>query len=233
MMHFAPGTSVVDKIDDVAVSTRWHRAHGRQTRRQRAVRQQLLTPQQEKALVDHLLQLHRNGYLARVKHLRSLMGILMANGQEPAKDWPQAFYKRHPELKAVSMKAIDWQRHEKNIRAKVEHWFEIMNKQLSQRDIVQENVYNMDETGVLLSDLNTVKVIVSSSDARRNRGVGLRRTMITAVEYISADGRCLPPLIIWPGKTLRATWIAHNTPGWHYACNETGYMNSKLKSILG
>jgi hypothetical protein len=145
-MHFAPGTAVLDKTDDVAVSTRWHRAHGRRTRRQRAVRQQLLTPQQENALVDHLLQLHRNGYPARVKHLRSLAGILMNNGQEPAKDWPQAFCKRHPELKAVSMKAIDWQRHEKNIRAKVEHWFEIMDKQLSQRDIVQENVYNMDET---------------------------------------------------------------------------------------
>jgi hypothetical protein len=115
-------------------------------------------------------------------HLRSLAGILMNNGQEPAKDWPQAFYKRHPELKAVSMKAIDWQRHEKNIRVKVEHWFEIMDKQLSQRDIIQENVYNMDETGVLLSDLNTVKVIVSRSDAQRNRGVGLRRTMITAIK---------------------------------------------------
>jgi hypothetical protein len=81
----------------------------------------------------------------------------------------------------VSMKAIDWQRHEKSIQAKVEHRFEIMDKQLSQRDIVQENVYNMDETGVLLSDLNTIKVIVSRSDAR-NRGVGLRRTMITAVQ---------------------------------------------------
>jgi hypothetical protein len=120
-MHFAPGTSVVDEIDDVAESTRWHRAHGRQTRRQRAVRQQLLTPQQEKALVDYLLQLPRNGYPARVKHLRSLAGTLMNNGQEPTKDWPPASYKRHPELKAVSMKAIDWQRHEKNIRVKVEH----------------------------------------------------------------------------------------------------------------
>ena len=108
-MHFAPGTAVVDKTDELAASTRWHRAHGRQTRRQRAVRQQLLTPQQEKALVnlDHLLQLHRNGYPARVKHLRSLAGILMNNGREPAKDRPQAFYKRHPELKAMSMKAID------------------------------------------------------------------------------------------------------------------------------
>lgn len=227
-MHFAPGTSVVNTANDVAVSTRWHRAHGRQTRRQRAVRQQLLTPQQEQALVDHLLQLHRNGYPARVKHLRSYAGILMGNGRKPAKDWPQAFYKRHPELKATRMKAIDWQRHEKNIKTKVEKWFEIMDKQLSQRDIVQENVYNMDETGVLLSDLDTVKVLVSRSDARKNRGVGLRRTMITAVECISADGRCLNPFVIWPGKALRATWVSHDTPGWHYACSDTGYMNSKL-----
>jgi hypothetical protein len=80
MLHFALGTSVVDKTDDMAVSTQWHRAHGRQTRRQRAVRQQLLTPQKEKALVDPLLQLHRNSYWARVKHLRSLAGILMNNG---------------------------------------------------------------------------------------------------------------------------------------------------------
>jgi hypothetical protein len=148
MLHFVPGTSVVDKTDDVAVSTRWHRAGGRQTRRQRAVRQQLLTPQQEKALVDPLLQLHRDGYPARVKHLRSLAGIPMNKGQEPAKDWSQAFYKRYPELKDVSMKAIDWQRHEKNIRVKVEHWFEIMDKQLSQRDIVQENVYNMNHSSL-------------------------------------------------------------------------------------
>lgn len=62
----------------------------------------------------------------------------------------------------------------------------------------------MDETGVLLSVLNTVKVLVSRSDMQ-SCYVGLRRTMITAVECISADGRCLPPLIIWPGKTLQNT----------------------------
>jgi hypothetical protein len=77
-----------------------------------------------------------------------------------------------------------------------------MDNQLSQRDIVQEIVYNMDETGLLLSDLNTVKVIVSCSDARRNRGVGLHRTMITAIKWIFKDGKCLAALIIWPGKTL-------------------------------
>lgn len=218
--------------------TRWHRAHGRQTRRQRAEQQQLLTPQQEKALVDYLLRLQRNGYPARVKHLRHFAGVLLSQrgagagsslqGRLPNKDWPQASYKRHPELKAARVRAIDWQRHEKNIRAKVENWFEVMDKQLSERGVLQENVYNMDETGVLLSDLTTMKVLVSRSDAQSRRGVGLRRIMITAVECILADGRCLPPLIIWPGKTLQNTWISHDTPGWHYACSDKGYMNSKL-----
>ena len=92
-MHFAPGTHVVDQANTIPVSTRWHRAHGRQTRRQRAERQQLLTPQQEKALVDHLLRLHKNGYPARVKHLRYFAGILLrqrdaAGSSAPRRRWP-------------------------------------------------------------------------------------------------------------------------------------------------
>lgn len=212
-------------------------SHGRQTRRQRAEQQQLLTPQQEKALVEYLLRLHRNGYPARVKHLRYFAGILLrqryaagssSNYRLPGKDWPQAFHKRHPELKAAKVRAIDWQRHEKNIRSKVEQWFEVMSKELSERDVLQENVYIMDEIGVLLSDLTTMKVLVSRSDAQSRRGVRLRRTMITAVECISAKGRALPPLIIWPGKTLQNTWISHDTPDWHYACSDKGYINSKI-----
>lgn len=86
----------------------------------------------------------------------------------------------------------------------------------------------MNETGILISDLTTMKALVSRGDAQSRRGVGLRRTMITAVECISADGRCLPPLIIWPGKTIQSTWISHDTPDWHYACSDEGYMNSKI-----
>ena len=50
-MHLAPGASITDRERvETPVSTRWHRAHGRQTRGERAVKQQLLTPQEEKAL---------------------------------------------------------------------------------------------------------------------------------------------------------------------------------------
>ena len=64
----------------------------------------------------------------------------------------------------------------------------IMEKQLSQREIAQENVYNMDETILLHNDSNAVNVLVSRNDARKCRGVVLRRTIITAVECILAHG---------------------------------------------
>lgn len=37
-------------------------------------------------------------------------------------------------------------------------------------DITQENVYNMDETGVMLSKLGSVKVLVGQDDRRDYRG---------------------------------------------------------------
>ena len=55
----------------------------------------------------------------------------------------------------------------------------------------------------MLSMLNSVKVLVSKDDTRGYRGARVKRTTITAIEYISADGRCLNPIIIWPAITYR------------------------------
>jgi hypothetical protein len=76
------------------------------------------------------------------------------------------------------------------------HWFEVIGKELRHPAIVPENVYNMDETGVMLSMLGSVKVLVGKDDPRDYRGVGVKRTMVTAIEYISVDGRSLLPMII-------------------------------------
>ncbi|KAM0714155.1 hypothetical protein Q7P37_009716 [Cladosporium fusiforme] len=225
-------------------STQWHRAHGRQSRRDKAIKQQLLTPREEQAIVDFVLKADRNGYPARVKDLRRYAAILLrkrasprgsdhsviapACGLTPGKDWPQAFCKRHPELKVARLRALDWRRHEKNIYAKVVHWFDIMRAQLEETSILQENVYNMDETGVLLSVLGSSKYLVSSDMEKTHRGTSSKRTLITAVECISADGRSLPPLIIFPGADLRSNWVCHRAPDWRFACSKKGYMNSAI-----
>ncbi|KAE8821929.1 hypothetical protein PTNB85_10567 [Pyrenophora teres f. teres] len=86
----------------------------------------------------------------------------------------------------------------------------------------------MDETGVMLSMLGSVKVLVSKDDKRTYRGARVKRTTVTAIECISADSRYLNPMIIWPATTHRSNWTTFPTPGWHYACNESGYTDSNI-----
>jgi hypothetical protein len=94
------------------------------------------------------------------------------------------------------VRSIDWKRHEIHIYDKVTEWFEVIDKVLHDPAILPENVYNMDETGVMLSMLGSVKVLVGKDDLRGHRGAGVKRTLVTAIECISANGRSLPPLII-------------------------------------
>jgi hypothetical protein len=51
----------------------------------------------------------------------------------------------------------------------------------------------MDETGVLLGVLGSFKALVGRDELSKKRGAVVKRTLITAVECISADGSCLDP----------------------------------------
>jgi hypothetical protein len=121
---------------------------------------------------------------------------------------------------------MDWARHD--IYDKVVGWFTLIGKELSSPAVLQENIYNMDETGVLLSVLNSLKVLVSSKEIRKYRGAAVKRTNITAIECISADGRHLDPLIIWPAATHRSTWITYLPRGWQFARQKKGYIDTVI-----
>ena len=99
---------------------------------------------------------------------------------------------------------------------------------LDDPDVRQENVYNMDETSIMLSKLNSIKVIVGKDNKRGYKGARVKRTTVTAIEYVSAICRYLNPMIIWPASTHRANWVTEPTPGWHYAYSDSGYTDSYI-----
>jgi hypothetical protein len=51
----------------------------------------------------------------------------------------------------------------------------VIEKQLVDLVVLSENMYNIDETGVLLSMLDSLKVIVDANDLRSHRGAGLTK----------------------------------------------------------
>jgi hypothetical protein len=104
----------------------------------------------------------------------------------------------------------------------------VIGKVLQDPAILAENVYNMDKTGVMLSMPGSIKVLVGKDDRRDYRGARIKRTTVTAIECISADGRYLNPMIIWLATTHRSNWTTFPTPGWQYTCSKSRYTNSKI-----
>lgn len=154
---------------DVPRTTLQHRARGRRSMEEKAQSQQYLYPWEAKALVKFLVQQDALGRPVRIKYIRSIAFSLAHQrptadrpSNPPNKNWPQSFYKRHPELKASKSGALDWNRY--NIHDKVLQWFEVIGKVLQDPAVHQENVYNMDETGIMLSKLNSVKVLVGKDN---------------------------------------------------------------------
>jgi hypothetical protein len=89
--------------------------------------------QEEQVLAEYALRMADNGYPLPVKFLRSLALIIVRQrssifqipapdpeARPPGKNWPQGFYKRHPELKSRRLKAIDWKRDGRQIEEKVQ-----------------------------------------------------------------------------------------------------------------
>lgn len=135
---------------NVPHSTLHHRARGRPSLVQKAQSQQYLTPWEEKALVKFLVQQDALGRPVRIKYISSIAFNLARRRttserplKPPGKNWPRSFQRRHAELKASTVKALDWNRYD--IRKKVVHWFEVIGPVLRNPDVSQENVYNMDE----------------------------------------------------------------------------------------
>jgi hypothetical protein len=150
----------LSELSHAPASTIWHRHHGRLSTKDAAASQQYLTPSKEKALVDYVLRAADRGYPVPVKLLRHLAWTTARQQsstfpipadddavRHPGKNWAQSFYKRHPELKPRRLRPLDWARHD--IYEKVAQWFTIIGRELHDPTILAENVYNMDETGII------------------------------------------------------------------------------------
>jgi hypothetical protein len=62
--------------------------------------------------------------------------------------------------------------------------------------VLAENVYNINETKVILFILGFIKVLVSKYNKRDYKGARVKRTSVTIIECISSDSKYLNPMII-------------------------------------
>lgn len=119
---------------------------------------------------------------------------------------------------------MPWERHDNNMYDKVVHGFDVIKEELCRLDVVLENCYNIDEIDIMLSMFGPIKVLVGKDDRRDYRGTGTMRTMVTAIECVSASGECLNPMIISPLFTIHQKKF--QLPCWVFVCT---HLSSSLK----
>jgi hypothetical protein len=111
------------------------------------------------------------------------------------------------------VKAIAWERYENSIYNKIIYWFKVIGEVLVDPAIFLKNVYNMDETGVMLSMLGSVKVLLDKDDPRDYRGAVVKRITVTAIKCISENDKFLSLMVIWLVIIYRSNWTTFLTPG--------------------
>ena len=62
--------------------------------------------------------------------------------------------------------------------------------------ILRENLYNINETRIMLNMFNSIKVFVNKNDLREYKDVNVKQTMIFVIKCVSADDKSLFFLII-------------------------------------
>jgi Tc5 transposase DNA-binding domain len=199
--------------------------------------QQLLIRAEERALVKWLTHLTASGYPARHFFLRKMaeglqtMRLAKINDASEelisyppiGKNWSTRFLRCHPQLKTMIAHAIEASRIKEVTRPAIVECFEVFIKLIHENEIKPENIYNMDETGFPLGTIQKAQVIVDSSIRMKYQSQPGRQEWITAVEYVSADGTSIPPLIIFKGETLMNSWMPRHPPqGWKFSCNSSG-----------
>jgi hypothetical protein len=109
-------------------------------------------------------------------------------------------------------------------------WFVLVRNAVAKYGILEEDVYNFDETSFQIGVIATAKVVTGAELS--GKAVSIQpgnREWSTAVEAINSIGWGPPPLIILGGRVHISTWYSEELPrDWHIAISEKGWTDDQL-----
>jgi hypothetical protein len=127
--------------------------------------------------------------------------------QRVGKNWVYNFINRHDEIKTRFSRRYNHQRAKCEDPKIIRECFDRVQSTIMQYGILQEDIYNFDETGFAMGLIATAKVITRAETAGRPVLVQPgNREWVTAIESVNATGWALPPCLIFKAKTHLQAW---------------------------
>jgi Tc5 transposase DNA-binding domain/helix-turn-helix, Psq domain len=187
------------------------RSRGKKTRVEARHAQQSLSPQTECVLVEWIRHWGGRGVPMTSGAVRAKAMALA--GKDVGIGWTYPFRKRHPELKSVWSSTLDAARAKQVNATVVHHFYDLLMEELVGKHIPEENIYNMDEKGIVCGQHERVKVWV---DKKQNNTMIIgdnARELTTIMECVCADGSSVSPMIIFKGVRQSKEWCVQEDNG--------------------
>jgi len=166
-----------------------------------------LTMTEKPVIFQYILDLDSRGFAPRVSDVKDMADTILCDQCDTTKttkvgkNWATNFITRQPALKSRFNRKYDYQRAKCEDPKVIGGWFDPVRNTRAKYGILDNDIYNFDESGFLMGVISRT-IVVTSSEAK-NPPKGLQpgnREWITVIQGVSALGRAIPPFVIFAGK---------------------------------
>jgi hypothetical protein len=219
---------------DVAESTLRGRVKGIDARCDSIPINRKLTTTEELTLIEWILSMDQRGLPVRTDSIRQMANLLLQkrfqdNTRIVGQRWVYNFVRRHNSLQSKYNRKYDYQRAKCEDPTIIRDWFRLVRNTIAKYGIMDEDIYNFDETGFQMGVIATAKVVTG---ANRGKPVSVQpgnREWVTVIDCISSYGWNVPPVIIFEGKVHQSTWYSDTLPlDWVIGVSENGWTDNEL-----
>jgi hypothetical protein len=218
-------------IYNVPQRTLSHRRAGRRPRRDCEANSKRMDNLEEEAIVRRILEESTRGFAPSKADVRAMANKLLEErgGKPVGKNWVDNFVKRTPELRTRWSHPYDHQRAACEDPASIRRWFELVQNTKAKWGIVDDDIYNFDETGFMMGKILSQLVIRASEGyGKKKRIQPGNREWVTVIQGVGAAGRRLPPFVIFAGKVLIDVWFKDLPADWVLEVSPNGWTNNEL-----
>ena len=103
-------------------------------------------------------------------------------------NWYEKFLARHPDYHLKYSKALDQARKDISTPESYRKWFDLYTNTIKEYGILPGDQYNMDEKGIAMGLIDSVKAIVSKEEMSKYMVQPGNREWVSLIECVSEDG---------------------------------------------
>ncbi|KAK8092163.1 uncharacterized protein PG998_015176 [Apiospora kogelbergensis] len=130
-------------------------------------------------------------------------------GERVGKHWVRRFIDRNRDLKPRMNRRYDYQRALCEDPDVISGWFGLVANIKAKYGIVDEDMYNFDETGFMMGMIGSTLVVTRADRHGKAKSVQPgNREWSTAIECINSQGWCIPPFLIVRGQYHLSSWAS-------------------------